>query len=66
MEKVTLYQAVWIDKTGGFRVTNSVGRTEDETIQLSRKHYAVKAGAKLHYIDSWEEWIGEYYYKNTY
>jgi len=52
----TYYQAVWIDKDGAFRVNGSVVENEDEAIRLCRNHVSIKAGAKLHHIDSWEEW----------
>ena len=54
--KVTLYQAVWLDKSGGFRVAGTVARTEEKTIKLSQKHISVKNGAKLHYVDKWDDW----------
>ena len=57
MKRVTLFQAVWIDKDGTFRVNGSVAKTEAETIKLCRNHVAIKSGAKLHCIDSWQEWI---------
>jgi len=53
--RVIYYQAVWIDSSGGFRVNGAVSKDRDEAIRMCSKHTAVKAGAKLHWIDSWYE-----------
>lgn len=52
--KKTYYDAVWIDKNGAFRVDGAIGESEGEAIRKCRNHVSVKAGAKLHYVDSWE------------
>ena len=56
MEKKRYYHAVYKDKSGAFRVNGAVAESEEETIRLSKNHVSVKAGAKLHWIDSWEAW----------
>ncbi len=50
----TLYHAVYLDETGGFKVNGATAESEEETIRKSQNHVSVKAGAKLHYIDSWK------------
>lgn len=54
--KVKYYQAVWLDANGGFRVNGAVSKDRDQAISMCRSHTAVKAGAKLHWVDEWEVW----------
>ena len=55
--KVKYYQAVWLDKNRGFRVNGAISTERDEAIRMCRSHTLVRAGAKLHFVDEWEEII---------
>lgn len=58
----TWYQAVWVDENGGFRVNGAISEDREECVGMCANHSAIKAGAKLHYIDEWDEWENSTYY----